>query len=143
MTLKNSLCTAVGVGGAYISRLFGGWSAGLTTLCIFMAFDYITGLVVAAVFGTSPKTENGGLESRAGFKGLARKGVILAIVLISYRLDLLIGTSYIKDAVIIAFCANELISLAENAGLMGIPIPKTITRAIEILNDKGDGNAEN
>jgi toxin secretion/phage lysis holin len=63
-----------------------------------------------------------------------QKGVTLAIVMVSYRLDLLMGTSYIKDAVIIAFCVNELLSIIENAGLMGIPIPDSIKNAIEILN---------
>ena len=73
--------------------------------------------------------------------GLMKKGVTLVIVLASARLDMLIGTNYIKDAVIIAFCANELISIIENAGLMGVPIPSAITKAIEVLKEKGDKDA--
>ena len=138
MTLKHFVCALAGCAGGVITNITGGWNGAMTTLLIFMALDYITGLVVAAVFGNSNKSEGGGLESRAGWKGLIRKGVTLMIVIAAYRLDLLIGTNYIKSAVIIAFCANELISLVENAGLMGIPIPEVITRAIEILKEKGD-----
>ncbi len=133
LTLKNIICTVIGIAGAAVTNMFGGWTAAMTTLLIFMGLDYITGLLVAAVWHNSSKSESGGLESRAGWKGLIRKGVTLLIVLVAYRLDLLIGTTYIKDAVIIAFCANELISLIENAGLMGIPIPEPITKAIEVL----------
>jgi toxin secretion/phage lysis holin len=129
---------AIGVLGGFISTLFGGWSAGLTTLLIFMAIDYISGLVVAGVFKNSNKSESGALESRAGWKGLTRKCMTLLFVLIAHRLDLLIGTSYIKDMVAISFCVNELISITENAGLMGIPLPPIMAKAIDILTDKID-----
>jgi toxin secretion/phage lysis holin len=88
------------------------------------------------VFHQSPKTATGTLESRTGFKGLIRKGMILLFVWVGYRLDLTVGTTYIKDAVCIAFIANELLSIVENAGLMGIPIPAVITNAIDILKKK-------
>ena len=110
----------------------------MITLIIFMVVDYITGLIVAGVFKNSTKTESGALESRAGWKGLCRKGVTLLIVLVSYRLDILIGTSYIRDAVIIGFCANEAISIIENAGLMGIPLPAVISKAIDLLTKKSE-----
>ena len=103
-----------------------------------MVIDYITGLVVAGVFHKSKKTENGALESKAGFKGLCKKGMILLFVLIGYRLDLAIGTAYIKDAVCIGFMVNELISIIENAGLMGVNVPTPITKAIDILKDKNE-----
>lgn len=138
--MKNYLCTAIGITGSVISSLFGGWDAALVTLLIFMLIDYVSGLIVAGVFHTSPKTENGALESKAGWKGLCRKGMILLIVLVANRLDLVIGTSYIRDAVCIAFFANETISIVENAGLMGVPIPAPLMNAIEILKKKGDNN---
>ena len=137
--MKNAFCTGIGVLGSLVASLFGGWTASLTTLLIFMAIDYVTGLIVAGVFHASKKTASGALESRAGYKGLCRKGMILLFVLIGYRLDLAIGTSYIRDAVCIAFIANELISIVENAGLMGLPIPSVITKAIDVLNQKGEG----
>lgn len=123
------------VGGA-ITTAFGGWSHSLTTLLIVMAVDYITGLIVAGVFKKSPKTETGALESKAGWKGLIRKGVTLLIVLVACRMDIELGTQYIRDAVIIAFMVNEIISLIENAGLMGIPIPKPILNGIDLLKKK-------
>ena len=131
----------VGIIGGAFSAAFGGWSAALSTLLIFMAIDYITGLMVAGVFKQSPKTDTGALESRAGFKGLCRKGVMLAIVLVAYRLDLAIGVEYIKDAVIIAFIANETISIVENAGLMGVPIPPPLVKAIDVLKQREDKKA--
>ena len=134
--MKNAICTSVGVMGSIIASFFGGWTASLTTLLIFMAIDYATGWTVAAVFHKSPKTETGTLESRTGFKGLIRKFMILLFVLIGHRLDVAVGTSYIKDAVCIAFMCNELLSIVENAGLMGIPIPAVITNAIDILKKK-------
>lgn len=141
--MKNAICTGIGVVGSLVASLFGGWTASLTTLLIFMGIDYVTGLVVAGVFHASPKTETGALESRAGLKGLSRKVMILLFVLVGYRLDLAVGTTYIKDAVCIAFMANELLSIVENAGLMGLPIPSVITNAIDILKKKGTNTNEN
>lgn len=134
--MKNGICTAVGMFGSLVASFFGGWDASLSTLLIFMAIDYITGLITAGVFHKSKKTETGTLESRAGFKGLCRKGMILLFVLIGYRLDIAVGTSYIRDAVCIAFIANELISIVENAGLMGLPVPDVVTKAIDVLKSK-------
>ena len=109
-----------------------------------MAIDYITGLIVAGVFHASNKSPNGSLESRAGWKGLCRKGVTLLVVLVATRLDMAIGTHYIRDAVVIAFVANEALSIIENAGLMGIPIPEVIIRMIDVLKKHSeDGGCEN
>lgn len=136
--MKEGICAAVGVVGSAIASLFGGFDAAMVTLMIFMGIDYITGLIVAGVFHTSEKTDNGALESRAGWKGLCRKGVTLLVVLVACRLDIIMGSSFIRDGVVIAFAANETISIIENAGLMGVPIPPVITRAIEVLKNKAD-----
>ena len=128
----------IGAIGGFFTTLFGGWTAGMTTLVLFMAIDYVSGLIVAGVFKKSTKSESGALESRAGWKGLARKGMTLLFVLIAYRLDLLLNTNYIRDAVVIGFCANELVSIVENAGLMGLPLPSPIMRALEVLRNKAD-----
>lgn len=135
----NVLYSVIGAVGGFIAMAFGGWSEALITLIIFMSVDYITGLAVAGIFKKSKKSENGALESRAGFKGLCRKGVALMIVLVAVRLDIIMHTTYIKDAVIIAFVANESISIIENAGLMGIPIPSVIAKAIDVLRKDSDG----
>lgn len=134
--MKQGICSIMGVIGSAIAGAFGGWDAGMMTLLIFMAADYISGLVVAGVFKSSAKSSTGGLESKAGWKGLCRKCMTLVFVLVAYRIDVIIGTSYIRDAVIIAFIANELISLVENAGLMGLPLPGVIVKAIDILQKK-------
>ncbi len=134
--MKETVCTLAGCIGAAIASFFGGWDAALTTLIIFMATDYITGLLVAGVFKKSEKTTNGGLDSRIGWRGLCKKGVVLLFVLVAYRLDLTIGTNYIRNSVIIGFIVNELISVTENAGLMGMPLPNAIKKGIEILQSK-------
>lgn len=138
--MKYTVITAIGLVGSYIASIFGGWTAAMSTLLIFMVIDYLTGLMVAGVFKASPKTDSGALESRAGYKGLCRKCMILLFVLIGYRLDLALGVAYLKDAVCIAFITNELISIVENAGLMGLPIPGVITKAIDVLNEKVEEN---
>ncbi len=142
--MKNLFYTIIGVLGSLFTSLFGGWDDAIVTLLIFMAIDYITGLVVAGVFHASNKSPNGSLESRAGWKGLCRKGVTLLVVLVATRLDMAIGTHYIRDAVVIAFVANETLSITENAGLMGVPIPEVIIRMIDVLKKHSeDGGCEN
>ena len=140
--MKVKILSLLGCAGSVIASLFGGWDAALVTLLIFMGVDYVTGLIVAGVFHTSEKTENGTLESRAGWKGLCRKGVTLLVVLVACRLDLMMSSNFIRDAVVIAFVANETISIIENAGLMGIPIPAVITKAIEVLKKKAESEEE-
>ncbi len=136
--MKEGICFVTGAVGSFIASLFGGFDAAMVTLLIFMAVDYISGMIVAGVFKKSQKTKNGALESGAGWKGLCRKGMTLVIVLIAVRLDMIIGTNYIRDMVCIAFIANETISIIENAGLMGVPVPAVITKAIEVLKEKSE-----
>lgn len=136
--MKDGICTAIVIVGSTIASFFGGFDAALITLLIFMGVDYATGLIVAGVFHKSEKTENGALESRAGWKGLCRKGVSLLVVLVACRLDMIMGSNFIRDATVIAFIANETISIIENAGLMGVPIPSVITKAIEVLKKKSE-----
>lgn len=136
--MKSFICSVFGAIGAGIAAVFGGWSAALTTLIIFMAIDYLSGLILAGVFHRSSKSESGALESKAGWKGLCRKGLTLLIVVVASRLDVMLGTTFVKDAVCIAYICNEAISILENAGLMGVPIPKAIKNAIEILKKKGE-----
>ncbi|MBE6008773.1 MAG: phage holin family protein [Lachnospiraceae bacterium] len=133
------ITAAGGIGGA-LSYLLGGFDTALQTLLIFMAADYLTGIVVAGVFHKSGKTASGCLESRAGFKGICRKGLMLLVVMVAVRLDMLMGTAFLRDAAMVAFICNEALSIIENGGLMGIPIPEKITDAIEILGKKGDGD---
>jgi toxin secretion/phage lysis holin len=142
--MRNIFCAVFGAAGSIFASIFGGWDAAIVTLIIFMSIDYITGLIVAGVFHASKKSPSGSLESRAGWKGLCRKGVTLLIVLVATRLDMAIGTHYIRDTTVIAFVVNEAISIIENAGLMGIPIPEVIIRMIDVLKKQSeDGGCEN
>ena len=138
--MKNMICTAVGVVGGCVASLFGGWDAAIMTLVICMTVDYVSGLAVAGVFHASRKSDGGALESRAGFKGLCRKGMTLLVVLIAARMDMILGVTYIRDAAIIGFIVNEIISIVENAGLMGLPMPDAVTRAIDVLGERSGGS---
>ncbi len=139
MNVGNGIKIALAAILSTAAQLLGGWDTALQTLILFMAIDSISGWVVAAVFKKSPKTENGALKSETGFKGLFKKGQILLIVLIATRLDILIGTEdLVRNTAIIGFCLNELVSIVENTGLMGIPLPSIITQAIDILKKKND-----
>lgn len=137
--MKNEICLAViSILGGWIATLFGGWSTALNVLMIFMTADYITGLVVAGVFHNSKKTDTGALESRAGWKGLCRKGGTLLVVLIAAQLDLLMHSTFIRDAVVIYFVGIEGISILENLGLMGVKIPKFLSRMLDVLIKKSE-----
>ena len=140
------VCSSVGIGSAILTTLFGGWNSAMTTLCIFMGIDYLTGLICAVVFKKSKKSDSGGLESGAAWKGLCKKCVTLLLVLMAYRLDLAAKTTYIKDAVCISFIVSESISILENAVLMGMIVPKPLRDALDLLKKKegdNDSNTEN
>lgn len=134
---KTTLFGIIGIAGSYLSKLFGGWDMVLEILLIFMIVDYISGLIVAGVFKKSKKTETGALESKAGWKGLCRKGMTLLYVLIAAQVDRIAGTDVVRNAVAIGFMCNEGLSLIENGGLMGVPYPQKFKEAIDLLNSKG------
>lgn len=138
MPIKIFILSGVACVGAAIASLFGGWNGAMTTLVILMLIDYITGIIVAGVFHNSPKCSGGALSSAVGFKGICRKFVILLIVVVACRVDILLDTNIIRDATCIGFCANELVSITENAGLMGIPLPRKLVEAIEVLRGDND-----
>ena len=136
--MKETVSAMTGIGAGMISWLVGGFDLPILALIVCMAVDYVTGLVVAGVFHTSPKTAGGGLDSRVGWKGLARKCVTLLIVVVGNLADVLLGQCCIRDAVVIGFCANECISILENAGRMGIRVPKALSEALEQLGREDD-----
>lgn len=138
--MKEKICTIIGVAGGAVVAALGGWDTSMQLLVIAMIVDYMTGVAVAAVWHKSAKSESGALESRAGFKGLIRKGCIIALVLVAHYMDLAIGTQYIRDALVIGFAANEIISILENLSLMGVQYPEIIKRALDIMQDKSQAN---
>ena len=129
--------------GAFVTALFGEWDGALLTLLLFMAADWLTGLIVAGVFHRSPKSRNGALESRIGLKGLCRKGAMLLIVIIAYRLDLMAGLhGVLRTGAIIALACNEALSVLENVGLMGVEYPAIIDRVIRQLLGEKSGSGK-
>ena len=136
--MKQYLCTAVGMLGAGLAWAFGGWDTALIALLICMGVDYVSGSVVALVFHKSTKTETGAYNSAYGLKGLCKKGLMLLFVLVAVQIDKILGLAYIRDAVCIGFCTNEIISIIENLGLAGIPMPAVVRKALEQLQKKQD-----
>ena len=135
-TFKMTIMFIAGGIGSFVAKLLGGWSEDLNTLLILMAVDFVMGLLIAAVWKKSGKSETGALNSISAWKGLIRKGASLLVVLVAHRLDVTLGMDYIRTGVIIAFITDETISIFENLGIMGIQLPPVITKAIDVLKNK-------
>ncbi len=136
--IKNGVLAALATVGTFVAHALGGWDAAMQVLVALMALDYLTGILVAAVWQRSNKSSTGALDSKAGFKGLCKKGMILLLVWLGVLLDNAFGTTYVRMAVIIFFIGNEGISFLENLGLMGVPFPEFLKKALEALRDQGD-----
>ena len=136
--LKNIVLAACAAVGSFIANALGGWDSALKLLIALMAADYITGFLLAMIWHRSNKSPTGALSSKAGFKGLCKKGAILLMVWVAVMLDGAIGSEYVRVAVILFFVGNEGLSLLENLGLMGVPYPSFLQRALEALRSKGD-----
>lgn len=134
--MKETLCTALGVIGSALAAAFGGWDTAMGALVICIAVDYISGSIVALVFHKSNKTQTGAYNSAYGLKGLCKKGLMLLFVLVAVQIDGLLGSDYVRDAVCIGFCSNEILSIVENLGLAGVPLPQGIITALEQLQKK-------
>lgn len=125
--------------GAALGAAFAGWSwtPMHTILVIFMITDYLSGVLVACL-GLSPKSETGKLSSKAGFVGLAKKAFIVTFVLLGAALDTALGSTVIQSMIICMYIANEGLSIIENASLLGVPIPKALKDALEIMRRKSE-----
>lgn len=140
--MKECICMIAGIVGGFITTLLGGWDSALVTLIVFMGVDFFTGVVTAAM-GKSKKSASGKLSSSAGWIGLLKKFCVLLLIVVAVRIDILLGTTYVRDAVCIAFCVNELLSILENTSLMGIPYPPALKNAIDVLQEKAGRMQEN
>ncbi|MGF6354087.1 toxin secretion/phage lysis holin [Paenibacillus sp. 4624] len=121
---------ALAVGSWMLSYLFGGWSGVLGVLLVFVILDYLTGVVAAG--------STGGLKSKIGLIGIARKVFIFAMVAVGHLVDGILGDGHLfRDTVAFFYIANELLSITENGGKLGAPIPAVIKQAIEVLKGKG------
>jgi toxin secretion/phage lysis holin len=128
---------ALGFVCSIIASWFGGFDIGMIVLFVFMGIDYVTGMILAAVFKKSGKSESGALSSKAGWIGLMRKGLTLMVVIMAHCFDLLIGQgNYVRDGAVIAFVVNEAVSILENMGKMGVWVPSVLLKAIDILKER-------
>ena len=136
MTWDKILKALAAVAGE-ICGLFGEWNTMLTILAVVMAVDYISGWIVAAC-GRSPKTEGGGLSSKVGFIGIAKKAFIMLLILLATMLDRVIGngTAVFQSMLTLYYIANEGLSILENAALMGVRFPEKLKKALEALRDQ-------
>lgn len=139
--MKQFFICLAGTASALVSAAVGGWDHAIITLLTFMVIDYITGWVVAVVFKKSHKTDSGGYSSAIGLKGLCKKCMVLLLVVVANMLDVQLGANYVRDGVCIAFIVNEVMSIIENAGLMGIPVPAVITKVLDVLTESEDMKA--
>ena len=143
--MKENICTLIAVIGAIFTSLVGGWDSAMTTLVIFMAIDFMTGFVTA-IIGKSKHSNSGRLNSKAVWVGLSKKFCVILMVIVAMRIDILLETTYVRDATCIGFCANELLSIIENTSLMGITYPPAMKKALEVLQKKAghtNTNAQN
>lgn len=138
VAVKNAVLCFFAAAGSVIANALGGWDSALRVLVAMMVADYVTGVLVALIWHKSNKTDDGTLSSKAGFKGLCKKGVIILIVWLAVLLDDAMGANYVRTAVILFFIGNEGLSLFENVGLMGMPYPAFLKKALQALRDKGD-----
>nr|WP_088327955.1 phage holin family protein [Bacillus cereus] len=121
--------TFIATFGGFCGYFLGEWDATLKVLVTMAIIDYLTGMIAAGF--------NGQLKSKVGFKGIAKKVVLFLLVAAATQADVIMGTnSAIREATIFFFIGNELLSLLENAGRMGIPLPSALTNAVEILGGK-------
>lgn len=134
--MKETLCTVFGLVGSALCWAFGGWDAGLTAMVICMSADYISGSLVALVFHNSRKSETGSYNSAYGLKGLCKKCLMLLFVIVAVQADRLLGGDFVRDAVCIGFTANEILSIVENLGLAGVPMPQAVVKSLEQLQSK-------
>ena len=115
----------------------GGFDLFLEALLVCMVVDYLMGLTIAGLYKRSDKTDTGGLNSFVGWMGISKKITSLLFIIIGVELQKITGLVGIREGIIIVLVTNEIISIIENAGVMGIPVPEQITKMIDILKQKG------
>ncbi|MBG9794467.1 MAG: phage holin family protein [Paenibacillus dendritiformis] len=125
------LKSAFAAAGGTAAFLFGGWPALLQVLLIIVAIDYVTGVMAAGAEGR--------LRSSIGLMGIARKVFIFFVVAVAHQVDSVLGDQHLlRDATIFFYLANELLSIIENGGRLGVPLPPVIKQAVEVLRGKGE-----
>lgn len=116
--------------GGICGYLFGGWDKTFQVLLVFIIVDYISG-IIAAMY-------NKKLNSRVGFKGIAKKVLIFMMVAVAVQLDRLMGidNQVVRMATCFFYIANEGLSILENGGKLGVKYPKVLESTLEQLREK-------
>lgn len=140
--MKNGILAAVSVGLSAMAQALGGWDMALQVLIGFMVADYITGLLVAALWHKSNKSASGTLDSNAGFRGLVKKAVILLLVWMAAMLDRVTGSDFVRTAVCLFFVSNEGLSILENTAIMGVPYPAFVKNMLDAMKEQGNGGGK-
>lgn len=129
--MEKSYQTLLAISAALITFAFGGWSGLLTVLLAFAITDYVTGVTAAA--------KKGELSSNVGLWGIAKKVLIFLIVAMGHLIDTALGTAgVVMDSIIYFYLSNEVLSIMENMGEIGVPLPPILEKAIAIFKEKGD-----
>ena len=128
--------------GVIVNNIYNFLGVPKVTLLFLIVLDYISGFIVAGYFKNSEKTENGALSSKVGYKGLCKKMFILIFVGVGVLLDNLLNLNYVANGVCFAFISNEILSLIENAGLMGFKVPQILKDSVEVLKGKGESKID-
>jgi len=127
--MKNEFNTLAAIFGAIITYMFGGFSAILQILLYFAILDYITGIASAY--------KNKELSSKIGSRGIIKKVVMFLICSLAYKMDLLLNMdNFLYSGVIIWYCANEALSIVENAIELDLPVPQKLKDAINSINQE-------
>ncbi|ATA61073.1 DNA primase [Geobacillus stearothermophilus] len=121
---------AVSLFGSFLSLFVGSVDSFVVILLALVIVDYITGIVASAM--------EGALSSQVGFRGIVRKLLVFVLVAAAHLVDVAIGWNMhlIRNAIVFFYIANEFISIVENAGRAGVPIPSVLRKAIELLKDE-------
>lgn len=136
MKWKNNFDAITGVVGGIATYLLGGWDIALITLAVFMVLDYITGMCASFI---SKKW-----NSETGAIGLIKKGTIILLVILGVFLDRIVtGDNWIfRNVIVMFYIANEGLSVIENCGRIGLPIPKRLLNVLEQLRDENNTETE-
>lgn len=118
--------------GALATYAFGGWNELIGLFLMAMLVDYVTGIAASM-------KEQRGLNSQVGFWGIARKGLMLLVIMLAHRMDVLMNTDLMMTGAIYFYLANEFISITENYGRLGLPLPVFLKQMIQVLRSKGEG----
>ena len=132
--MKEFICAAIAGIGTFLTFIFGDWDVALQCLVIAVALDYLSGVIKAFV--------NKELSSKIGFKGLLKKVGVFVIVALAVLIDRITGESgMVRTLVIYYFVANEGLSIVENLGEAGLPIPDVIKKALKSLKNESKGKS--